>query len=454
MKKLLIANRGEIACRIISSAKALGIGTVAVYSEADQHAMHVKMADEAIAIGPTAARKSYLVAENLIGAAKKTRAEAIHPGYGFLAESADFAKSVREAGLIWIGPRPTTIAEMGNKTRARDIALSSGLPVLAASPPFPPNDLSGLEDAAYEIGFPLLIKASAGGGGLGMAKIDEMKNLMQATQSTQSMAEKAFGDGTIYLEQYIPRARHIEVQVFGFGDGHAVHFYERDCSTQRRFQKVIEESPAPKIPDVVRQRMAMDAVELCHHVRYKGAGTVEFIVDADSYKYYFLEMNTRIQVEHPVTEMNTERDLVGLQILLASGDLQHFNQREIVHAGHSIECRIYAENPEKNFMPSPGMLDEFDWSRVESDVRVDTGFASGDEVTFFYDPMIAKVICKAETRDKALEKMIRTLDSITLKGLTTNLPFLKRIMCHRDFQKGEVFTGFIDQHKADLLTKA
>lgn len=451
MKKILIANRGEIACRIIRSAKKLGIETVAVYSEADQNSLHVKMADQAVPIGPTAARKSYLVVEKLIEAASETGAEAIHPGYGFLAESANFAEAVTGAGLIWVGPRPSTISNMGDKNRARDIALASGLPVLTASPPFTPNDLNGLEDAANEIGYPLLIKASAGGGGLGMAKIEDSKNLREKTVSTQSMAEKAFGDGTIYLERFIPKARHIEIQVFGFGDGHAVHFYERDCSTQRRFQKVIEESPAPKIPDVMRQRMAMDAVELCNHVKYRGAGTVEFIVNADTFDYYFLEMNTRIQVEHPVTEMNTGMDLVELQIQLAADNLQHFNQRQIVHEGHSIECRVYAENPEKNFMPSPGMLEVFDWSGVESDVRVDTGFCSGDEVTFFYDPMIAKIICKDKTRDEALDKMIRTLDAITLKGLTTNLSFLRRVLRHNEFREGNVFTGFIEKHKADLI---
>ncbi|MGE4615960.1 MAG: biotin carboxylase N-terminal domain-containing protein, partial [Gammaproteobacteria bacterium] len=305
MKKILIANRGEIACRIFRSCLELGIGTVAVYSEADKDSLHVEMADEAYLIGPANARESYLVADKILDVALSSGAEAIHPGYGFLAENARFAEAVNKAGLVWIGPKPQTIVDMGDKERAREIAKTSGLRVLTGSARFPKGDLAGLEEAAEEIGFPLLVKASSGGGGIGMRQVDDPGDLRETAEATQSMAEKAFGDGTIYLERYIPKARHIEIQVFGFGDGHAVHLYERDCSTQRRFQKVIEESPAPDFPDVIRQKMATAAVVLCHQERYLGAGTIEFIVETETFEFFFLEMNTRIQVEHPVTELNT-----------------------------------------------------------------------------------------------------------------------------------------------------
>ena len=451
MKKILIANRGEIACRIIRSCLDLGIDTVAVYSEADKESLHVEMADEAHLIGPANARESYLVADKVLDVALSSGADAIHPGYGFLAENARFAEAVDKAGLVWIGPKPQTIVDMGDKERAREIAKASGLPVLPGSARFPKDDLAGLGEAAAKVGFPLLVKASSGGGGIGMRQVDDPGDLRETVEATQSMAEKAFGDGTIYLEHYIPKARHIEIQVFGFGDGHAVHLYERDCSTQRRFQKVIEESPAPGLPDVIRQRMATAAVVLCHQERYLGAGTIEYIVDAETFEFFFLEMNTRIQVEHPVTEFNTGRDLVALQIELARGSLVPFQQRDISHQGHAIECRIYAENPAKNFMPSPGKLEVFDWSNLEPGVRIDSGVRSGDEVTFYYDPMIAKVICHADTRDDAIDKMVRTLDAIQLEGLVSNVPFLKRTLCHDVFRKGRVFTGFIDTHGSDLV---
>ncbi len=452
MKKILIANRGEIACRIFRSCLELGIGTVAVYSEADKDSLHVEMADEAYLIGPANARESYLVADKVLDVALSSGAEAIHPGYGFLAENARFAEAVNKAGLVWIGPKPQTIVDMGDKERARKIAKTSGLRVLTGSARFPKGDLAGLEEAAEEIGFPLLVKASSGGGGIGMRQVDDPGDLRETAEATQSMAEKAFGDGTIYLERYIPKARHIEIQVFGFGDGHAVHLYERDCSTQRRFQKVIEESPAPDFPDVIRQKMATAAVVLCHQERYRGAGTIEFIVETETFEFFFLEMNTRIQVEHSVTELNTSRDLVALQIELARGSLAPFQQRDVSHQGHAIECRIYAENPAKNFMPAPGKLEVFDWSNVEPGVRIDSGFRSGDEVTSFYDPMIAKVICHADTRDDAIDKMVRTLDTIQLEGLVSNILFLKQTLCHDEFRKGRIFTGFIDTFGSDLVT--
>jgi acetyl-CoA carboxylase biotin carboxylase subunit len=451
MKKLLIANRGEIACRVMRSCQDLGIKTIAVYSEADKSALHVEMADESHLLGPAAARESYLVTDKVLDVAKSSGADAVHPGYGFLAENASFARAVQDAGIVWVGPNPSTIEEMGDKERARAIAKASGVPILPGSQRFAEGDLAGLEDAAEEIGYPLLVKAASGGGGIGMREVSSVEDLRKAVEATQSMAAKAFGDGTVYLERYIPRARHVEVQVFGFGDGQAVHFGERDCSTQRRFQKIIEESPAPNLPDDIRHQMATAATALCHHVKYRGAGTVEFIVDADRLEFFFLEMNTRIQVEHPVSEMTTSADLVALQIELARGTLETFDQATVNQQGHAIECRIYAENPAKNFMPAPGPLKVFDVTAVEPDVRIDSGFRSGDEITFYYDPMIAKVICHAETRDAAIAKMQRSLDAIRIEGTTTNIPFMKQVLNHEDFIKGNVFTGFIDHNKSDLL---
>lgn len=453
MKRILIANRGEIACRIIRSCKSLGIETVAVFSEADKNSMHVEMADEAHWIGPAPAKESYLRAEKVLDVAKSSGADGVHPGYGFLAENAEFARAVQEAGLIWIGPKPSTIVDMGDKERARDIAKASGVPVVPGSARFLPGDLAGLDAAADEVGYPLLVKASAGGGGIGMREVSNPSDLVKTVEATQSMAEKAFGDGTIYLERYIPRARHVELQVFGFGDGTAVHLGERDCSIQRRFQKVIEESPAPAFPDHVRQDMAKAAINLCHHERYQGAGTVEFIIDAETNDFFFLEMNTRIQVEHPVSEMVTGLDLVAMQIDLARGALEPFDQSNVKQQGHAIECRIYAENPAKNFMPSPGKIELLDISKLDEDTRVDTGFRSGDEVTFFYDPMIAKLICHAPSRKEAIEKTLRNLSSLKLSGITSNIDFMIEVLKHEEFGKGQVFTGYIDRFKSELINK-
>jgi len=451
MKSVLIANRGEIACRVIESCRRLGLRTVAVYSEADRNALHVALSDEAVAIGPAAPRESYLRAERVLDAARQSGADAVHPGYGFLSENADFAAAVNEAGLTWIGPSPQSIRDMGDKQRAREIAHASGVPVLPGSPRFAAGALDGLEAAADAVGYQLLVKAAAGGGGIGMRRVDRPDQLRAAAESTQSMAQKAFGDGTIYLERYIERARHVEIQVFGFGNGQAVHLYERDCSIQRRFQKVIEESPAPGLPDAVRMRMAEAAARLCRDQRYAGAGTIEFVVDADTLEGWFLEMNTRIQVEHPVTEMNTGRDLVAMQIEQARGTLRAMAQSDIVARGHSIECRIYAENPAKNFMPSPGRLTRLVLPKAAPDVRIDSGFREGDEVTFFYDPMIAKVICHGATRDAAIERTLATLRAIEIEGPSTNLAFLRATIAHPDFRAGAVFTGFVERFKPMLL---
>jgi len=451
VNKLLIANRGEIACRIIRSCRKLDLRTVAVHSEADATALHVALADEAQPIGPAPARESYLRADRVLDAAKARGADAVHPGYGFLSENAAFAEAVQAGGLVWIGPSPRSIRDMGDKERARTLAREAGVPVLPGSPRFPMGELAKLEASAREVGYPLLVKATAGGGGIGMRRVDAPERLRETAEATQSMASKAFGDGTIYLERYIGRARHVEMQVFGFGDGTAVHLFERDCSIQRRFQKVIEESPAPRLPRDVRERMAEAAVRLCGQERYAGAGTIEFVVDADTFAFYFLEMNTRIQVEHPVTEMNTGRDLVAMQIDHARGKLAHLDQQDIVTRGHAIECRLYAENPAKHFMPSPGRLARFALPDATADLRIDTGFREGDEVTFFYDPMIAKVIAHGATRDAAIGRMIEAIEAIEIEGLATNVAFLRATMRHPEFRAGNVFTGFVDRFKGELV---
>jgi 3-methylcrotonyl-CoA carboxylase alpha subunit len=452
VKTILIANRGEIACRVIRSARALGARTVAVYSDADRDALHVAMADEAVHIGPAKAAESYLNVDAILEAARSTGATAIHPGYGFLAENAGFASRVAAAGLTWIGPTPAQIEAMGDKERARRIAVEAGVPVVPGSPRFPGGELDGLAAAAAAVGYPLLVKASAGGGGIGMRLVEAEDQLLKTAEATQTMAARSFGDGTVFLERYIPRARHVEIQVFGFGDGRAIHLYERDCSIQRRFQKVIEESPAPGLPADVRERMAEAAVALARQQRYAGAGTVEFIVDARTHEFFFLEMNTRIQVEHPVTEMITGIDLVALQLRLAGGEaLAELGQADVQVRGHAIECRIYAENPAKMFLPSPGKLNRLKLPEAGPAVRIDTGVREGDTITAYYDPMIAKLICHGPDRDAALAALESALADSAIEGIAHNLDFLARTVRHPAFRAGEVFTGFIDTYKPDLL---
>jgi acetyl/propionyl-CoA carboxylase alpha subunit len=451
MKKVLIANRGEIACRIIKSCHLLGMKAIAVYSEADAESLHVQMADEAYPVGPSPAKESYLDTHKILQVAQQAGAHFIHPGYGFLSESARFARAVEAAGIIWVGPSPKSIEDMGDKEKARALAERSGVPVLKGSPGFKVGQLEQLEKAAESIGYPLLVKAAAGGGGIGMRQVDAAKDLLDIAQSTQSMAEKAFGDGTIFLERFIANARHVEVQVFGFGQGHAIHLFERDCSLQRRYQKVIEESLAPGLPTSVRDKMTAVAAKLCMDQAYSGAGTVEFVVDADTFEFFFLEMNTRIQVEHPVTEMCTGTDLVAMQLQLAAGDLETIDQASIQHTGHAIECRIYAENPAKNFMPSPGELKRFKLSQESADLRVDCGFKEGDKVTFFYDPMIAKIIAYGASREKAMERLVAALQEVEIEGLHSNLPFILACLSHEKFLRGEVTTSFIQEHQQQLL---
>ncbi|HSA81428.1 MAG TPA: biotin carboxylase N-terminal domain-containing protein [Geminicoccaceae bacterium] len=449
---MLIANRGEIACRIIRSCKALGLETIAVHSEADAGALHVELADGAEPIGPAPARQSYLDMDAVIAAAKAAEVDAIHPGYGFLAENPRFAERVEAEGLVWIGPRPKTIEDMGDKERARLLAKAAGLPVLPGSPRFAPEDLSGLEDEAVRVGYPLLVKAAAGGGGIGMQRVEEPEKLRGVVESTQGMAARAFGDGTVYLERFIPKARHVEIQIFGLGDGRAVHLFERDCSIQRRYQKIIEETPAPGLSDTTRRAMSEAATALAAQERYRGAGTIEFVVDATTKEFFFLEMNTRIQVEHPVTEMTTGHDLVALQIRLARGDdLSELTQDGIRQRGHAIECRIYAENPARMFLPSPGPLDVFRLPEPGAEVRVDTGVREGDRITPHYDPLIAKLICRGADREEATLRSLAALRASAIAGIHSNLRFLIEVLQHPAFRAGDVHTGFVEAHRSELF---
>lgn len=449
--KLLIANRAEIAVRIIRACREMGIRAVAVYSEADANAQHVREADEAVLIGPPPPAESYLRLDRIIEAAHKTGAQAIHPGYGFLSEKAEFAEAVTNAGLIFVGPTADSIRKMGSKTEARALMQTAGVPVV---PGYAPDltgleDVSGLERAAKEIGYPVLVKAAGGGGGRGMRVVRDPADLAEAIASASREAASAFGDARVFLEKYIERARHIEFQVFGDAHGNVVHLFERECSVQRRHQKIIEESPSPLLNEhpELRERMGAAAVAAARAVSYQNAGTVEFIVDPDTLDFYFLEMNTRLQVEHPVTELITGLDLVHLQLRVAMGGSLPFTQAEITARGHAIECRIYAEDPANNFYPSIGQI----LKAVKPDgpgVRVDSGFETGDEVSQYYDAMLAKVIAHAPTRAEALAKMEAALARYIVLGLTTNLPFLRAILAQSEFQAGTATTGFIAQHFA------
>jgi 3-methylcrotonyl-CoA carboxylase alpha subunit len=450
INKILIANRGEIARRVIASCRRLGLATVAIYSEADASLAHVAEADEAYLVGPGRVQESYLRTDRLLDVARQSGANAVHPGYGFLSEKAEFAEAVENAGLAWIGPAPASIRDMGDKQRAREIAVAAGVPVVPGSRRFEASDLEGIGEAAVLVGFPLLVKAAGGGGGIGMRRVDSPDQLAEVAAATQSMAAKSFGNRAIFLERYIPKARHIEIQVFGFGNGAAVHLFERDCSLQRRFQKVIEESPAPNLPDGVRDRMAVAAVALCRATRYRSAGTVEFVVDADTFHFYFLEMNTRIQVEHAVTEMITGVDLVAMQIDLARGRLATMAQNTVTRRGHAIEARLYAENPAKKFMPSPGRLERFVPSRA-GEVRVDSGYREGDTITPFYDPMIAKIIAHGGDRNEARGNLIAALKEFQIEGIHNNRDFLIACLNDNVFAAGHVSTGFIDARLSLLL---
>ncbi|MGX9935739.1 acetyl-CoA carboxylase biotin carboxylase subunit [Advenella kashmirensis] len=453
LKKVLIANRGEIACRVIKACRKLGIGSVAVYSDADVHSPHVRMADESVHIGPARSAESYLQAAKILAAARQTGADGIHPGYGFLSENALFAQAVIDAGITWVGPEPQSIRNMGHKQNARELAIKAGVPVVPGSGRLDSSDMTSVTQEASRIGYPLLVKAAAGGGGIGMRQVNECAQLEAAIGATQSQAVSAFGNGDIFLEKYVARARHVEVQVFGFGNK-AIHVFDRDCSLQRRFQKIIEEAPAPDIPPDVRSGMHRAAVALAESVQYQGAGTVEFIFDVDARDFYFLEMNTRIQVEHPVTEMITGLDLVAMQLLYAGGKLETLQQHEVVQQGHAIECRLYAENPDKNFMPSPGTLTKFALPDPETGIRVETGYEQGSEITPFYDPMIAKIVAHGADREKAVKSMIAALNSTGIEGLRTNKAFLIACLTHPAFDMREVSTRFVNEHINELVAPA
>jgi 3-methylcrotonyl-CoA carboxylase alpha subunit len=448
---LLIANRGEIACRVIRTARQLGIRTVAVYSDADAKALHVRMADEAVHIGPSPARESYLVGEKIIEAAKATKAEAIHPGYGFLSENADFAEAVIKAGLIWVGPKPASIRAMGLKDAAKKLMAEAGVPV---TPGYLGEDQQPkqLKKEADAIGYPVLIKAVAGGGGKGMRRVDAAKDFDDALESAKREAASAFGDDRVLIEKYILSPRHIEVQVFGDSHGNVVHLFERDCSLQRRHQKVIEEAPAPGMDEATREAVCHAAVLAAKAVNYEGAGTVEFIADASeglrSDRIWFMEMNTRLQVEHPVTEEITGQDLVEWQLRVASGEKLPKKQSELSITGHAIEARLYAEDPAKGFLPSVGRLEHFD---LGEEGRIETGVQEGDAISPFYDPMIAKLIATGENRDAAISGLAAILDGVEVWPVRTNAGFLFNALLYPGFGTAKIDTAFIERNLDDLV---
>ena len=452
LRRLLIANRGEIACRIIRTCRRLGVHTVAVHSEADRGALHVRSADEAVCIGPAPARDSYLNAGAAIAAARAARADAIHPGYGFLSENAAFAEACEAAGIRFIGPPASAIRAMGLKHEAKAIVSAAGVPVV---PGYMGEDQSNasLAKEAARIGYPLLVKAVAGGGGKGMRVVREASGLADAVAGARGEAENAFGDGRLMLERFLERPRHIEVQVFGDSHGGCVHLFERECSVQRRYQKIIEESPSPFISQATREAMTAAAVSAARAVGYVNAGTIEFIVDADGH-FYFMEMNTRLQVEHPVTEAVTGLDLVEWQLRVASGEHLPLAQREIRSQGHAIEARLYSEDPRRGFLPSVGRVERFVRPQEDRDWRVDSGIEDGDAITVHYDPMIAKVIASGRDRASALAMLRRQLDRTAIFGVANNLPLLRAIAAHPQFAAGDVDTGFVDRELPGLTQES
>ncbi|GBD38191.1 Biotin carboxylase [bacterium HR37] len=440
--KILIANRGEIAIRIIRACRELGIKTVAVYSDADRTSLHVAMADEAYNIGPPPPTESYLSIEKIISVAKRSGADAIHPGYGFLSENHLFAEACEREGIVFIGPSSEAIRLMGDKITARRIAQEARVPLVPGSD----GAVSDVEAEviAKKIGYPVMIKASAGGGGKGMRLVRREEDFKSSLRMARSEARSAFGDDSVYIEKFIERPRHVEIQIIGDAYGNILHLFERECSIQRRHQKVIEEAPSPAISPRTRKRMGEVAVRVAKAVSYRGAGTVEFILDQNE-NFYFLEMNTRIQVEHPVTEMITGFDIVKWMIRIAAGEKLTLTQEDISIRGHAIECRVYAEDPERNFLPSPGKL-EYVRTPGGPGIRDDSSIYSGCEITPFYDPMLSKLIAWADTREEAIKKMRNALREYIVLGVKTNIGFLRRVMENEEFIKGEFDTGFIDRH--------
>ena len=446
MKKILIANRGEIALRIMRSAKEMGIKTVAVYSEADRGALHVRYADEAVCIGPAPSNQSYLLGENIIEACKLTGAEAIHPGYGFLSENAGFARMVQEAGLILIGPSPESMEVMGNKLSAKAAALKYNIPMVPGTETAI-SDVAEAKSRASEVGFPILIKAAAGGGGKGMRIVNSADEFDEQMQLAVSEAISAFGDGAVFIERFVSSPRHIEIQVLGDTHGNIVHLFERECSIQRRHQKVVEEAPSSILTPDMRSAMGACAVAVAKAVDYVGAGTVEFILD-ENLDFFFLEMNTRLQVEHPVTEMITGLDLVKEQIKIARGEPLSFTQEDLNISGHAIELRVYAEDPDNNFLPDIGTLETYSIPKGNG-VRVDDGFEEGMEIPIYYDPMIAKLIVYGSDRAEAIERMVRAIDEYDITGIKTTLKFGKFVMQHDAFRSGDFDTHFVGKHFTD-----
>ena len=441
INKILVANRGEIAIRILRACRELGIRTVAVYSDADRNALHVQQAEEAVYIGAAAPRESYLNADVLIRAALESKADAIHPGYGFLSESASFARMVESAGLIFIGPSADSIHAMGDKAESKIRMKEAGVPVVPGVEGI--ENIGDFEQAAREIGYPVLVKASAGGGGKGMRIVWEAKDLPDEIQAARREALHAFGDERLLIEKYVANAHHVEFQVFGDQHGNLVHLFERECSVQRRHQKIIEETPSPLLTPELRAEMGKAAVAAAKAVHYSNAGTVEFIVDPKTRKFYFLEMNTRLQVEHPVTELVVGLDLVHWQIRVAQGEQFPFTQDHFTQRGHAIECRVYAEDPSTGFLPSTGRLLQFIQPRGPG-IRVDSGFSAGKDVTHFYDPLLAKLIVHAEDRDSAIQRMQAALREFVVHGVVTNLDFLQAVLSHPDFCHGQVTTRWVE----------
>ena len=441
LQSVLIANRGEIARRVIRGCRALGIRTVAVYSEADAGWPHVADADEAVLIGPAPARESYLDVERIIAAARHTNAQAIHPGYGFLSENWRFAQACEAAGLIFVGPSGRVIQQMGDKVGARRLMAGAGVPVVPGSDG-PVDSVEAAREVAGEIGYPVMIKAAAGGGGIGMMRVKDEAGLGAAFASAQRRAQSAFGSGALFVERFLESPRHVEVQVFGDGGGRVVHLHERECSIQRRHQKLVEESPAPNLSAALKARLTAAAVAGARAVGYVNAGTMEFIVQGD--EFYFLEMNTRLQVEHPVTEEVTGLDLVQAQLRVAGGDSLPWTQEQVTQRGASIECRIYAEDPAKGFLPSPGRITRLVLPEGPG-VRLECGVAEGVEVTVHYDPLLAKLITTGVTRDEAIARMSGALEGFVVEGVKTAIPFQQRVMQSALFRAGTVHTQMVEQ---------
>jgi acetyl/propionyl-CoA carboxylase alpha subunit len=444
--KVLIANRGEIACRILRTLRSVGLGSVAIHHTAEAGARHARMADEAVEITGETPVVAHLDSSQIIDAALRSGADAIHPGYGFLSENARFAKSIEDAGLVFIGPDSKTIDLMGDKISARNFASAQGLPV--APSVTPTGDVDAFRAAAEAIGFPLLIKATAGGGGKGMSIVRSAGELAGSARIASSEAQRYFGDGRIYAETYVERPRHIEVQVVGDGEGNAIHLFERECSVQRRFQKIVEETPATNLSESLREQICSAAVRLAAAAQYRNVGTVEFILGADG-RFFFLEMNTRLQVEHPVTEMITGLDLVRIQLDIAAGHGLPFRQSGAVPRGHAIECRICAEDPERDFMPETGTIRYLD-APAAPFIRFENALDAGQKVTPDFDPMLAKLVVHGATRAEAIDRAIAALDDLALLGLRTNIDYLARLLAHPSFRAGDLHTGFVNQHASTL----